>query len=566
MGGRCAVWGSVLVAVVGCTSSSGGPPTGSPDGGDRDAARPDASEGVPWTPTLCTARDAWVLYMADQEEENVEAFYVRRVADVPVGDPIRVSGDLDRVSDGPYAFGFSPDAGTIAMVARDAQLVGRLHVTRLSGLPPSPTQISGPFTLDGAVFGNGHAALVFRWSPDGTRFAYLADRGMDSNELWLADLDSDPPGLPQRLSIPPSDPDMSMFEFQWSADSTKILYRANHDSVTSRELFLVDLGGAVPAAPVKVNPDLEREQQAGGFLTPDGSTVVYLANDETLHHEVYVAYTDNPGTATRLTTGGGSQPTVSPDGTKLVYNQQIGDDLRIADLTTRPPTVRPEPLTGPDTQAFAGEIRWSPASTAILFLARFDAEIKANLYHVDVRGGSPTRINGPLPDGAGIRSFAWSPDGNFAMYEADQDEVSGIDLYLVDLRGPVPGAPIKLNATPEHPVEVTPVVTWSPDSRWLAYLADERIDGLRELFVVEIGAGPSEPVRLNHDLPAGEFIHSFRWSPDATRVIYQAGPNFQSEAWMVGLAAPGVAFRINGPFPDADRSVVRLEWGPCEQP
>jgi hypothetical protein len=68
---------------------------------------------------------------------------------------------------------------------------------------------------------------------------------------------------------------------------------------------------------------------------------------------------------------------------------------------------------------------------------------KLELYLVDVSGAAPSaplKVNAPLPPLGGIydepdaaRPFLWSPNGSQVVYKADQDANEVYELYVVDL-------------------------------------------------------------------------------------------------------------------------------------
>jgi Tol biopolymer transport system component len=66
-----------------------------------------------------------------------------------------------------------------------------------------------------------------------------------------------------------------------------------------------------------------------------------------------------------------------------------------------------------------------------------------------------------------------------------------------------------------------PVV--SPDGKWIAFRGDLDTENVFELYVMPVTGGPA--VRVNAPAVSGRYVYWFEWSPDGTRLAYNADPN-----------------------------------------
>lgn len=140
---------------------------------------------------------------------------------------------------------------------------------------------------------------------------------------------------------------------------------------------------------------------------------------------------------------------------------------------------------------------WSPDGERLVF-ACCTSEL-GHLFLVDGPGAEPVEL---APDTPGAANPAWSPDGSTIAFESIDDGA----LYLVDVSGPVPGAPRLLGVPGAAP-------SWSPDGGRVAYFAEH--GGNLDIFTVT--ADGTNIKRLTRD---GAPDYSPRWSPDGRRIAF----------------------------------------------
>ncbi|MEO1175491.1 MAG: hypothetical protein AAFX94_26110, partial [Myxococcota bacterium] len=99
-------------------------------------------------------------------------------------------------------------------------------------------------------------------------------------------------------------------------------------------------------------------------------------------------------------------------------------------------------------------------------------------------------MNGPLVDGGDVGNFAWSPDGTQMAYIADQ-EVSGVpELFVANADGT---AGLKVHPNLSSGQEIR-VFRWAPDGTKIAYLGDQDMAGVFELYTVDPDGENNQPV------------------------------------------------------------------------
>ncbi len=107
---------------------------------------------------------------------------------------------------------------------------------------------------------------------------------------------------------------------------------------------------------------------------------------------------------------------------------------------------------------------------------------------------------------------ALSPDGKLAVYpvtrfDAENDKGEA-DLFMVPTAG---GRPQRLTSMKGNEAEPT----FSPDGRWIAFVAKRGDDTQSQLYV--IGTGGGEAIRVS-DVPTG--VSAPKWFPDSRRIAF----------------------------------------------
>ncbi len=199
----------------------------------------------------------------------------------------------------------SPDGSRIAYVRRSMDVMK--DSTRGSiWLIDSTGENHRPLLADTASYSSP------RWSPDGTRLAYITAAGVHGAELYVIWLDGGQSALLTQLPSAPSN-------LSWSPDGTKIAFSALVESKAPKLATQPKAPkGATWAPGVTVIERLNYKSDGAGFLK-NGFSHVFVVPSE-------------GGTPSQLTKGNfnhGGQLSWSPDGSRIVFAANRSNNFEI---------------------------------------------------------------------------------------------------------------------------------------------------------------------------------------------------------------------------------------------
>jgi Tol biopolymer transport system component len=184
----------------------------------------------------------------------------------------------------------------------------------------------------------------------------------------------------------------------------------------------------------------------------------------------------------------------------------------------------------------------------LAYLADETTDNVVELFVVDLSApGVSTTLNGPLVNGGDVTSgLVLSPDGSMIAYRADQLLNDVFELFVVDLANP--GVTTRINRNPASGGDVlSDAFLFSPASDAVAYVADEDTNNINELYLVEL-ASPAVSIKLNAPLlAAGSLTGAIAFSPDGARLVYTADQDTAAviELYQVDRSAPGDTVKLN---------------------
>lgn len=162
----------------------------------------------------------------------------------------------------------------------------------------------------------------------------------------------------------------------------------------------------------------------------------------------------------------------------------------------------------------------TPAGDQVIYLARKDNALIAELYSVPIAGGASTKLNGVLIPGGNVLDFQLSADGAQVAYRADQigDEV--FELFVVPVGG---GIATQISGVLVPGGDVTENYGFHSNGTNVVYIADQDTDDLNEVYSVTLGVPGT--IKINSFLGPMEDALDFQFFPVANRIIYRANHN-----------------------------------------
>ena len=357
---------------------------------------------------------------------------------------------------------------------------------------------------------------------------------------------------------------------QWSPDGTKLAFLATLATNNIPELYVVEVGGT---ATTPISAPLDEGYNIFYFeWSPNSEYIAYATTFEDFDgaNDAYTVQVDDASTAKLifgvpaplLGAGDGLREIVwSPDSTRLAftadYNTPFVQDLYTIDVDGNNP-ISVTTLTDND-DVVRYSYSWSSTSNKLAFRVQSNpgggAPLVAELYSVDRASAVESKLNGGLVEGGSVRSYQWSPNGSRLAYIADQ-EIDGLDQLYAMVADPT-GNPSKIESGDLH---VSSEIKWSPDSRKIAFRV---VDGEDTNAIYRYDIDDQETIPL---VTEGDF-NAFSWSPNSDFLVYLSSIGIDdviSRKLFTVQANGGGIDQLNS-LTTSNGNIIKYQWAPLGQ-
>ncbi|MAL08169.1 MAG: amidohydrolase [Maricaulis sp.] len=430
------------------------------------------------------------------------------------------------VSEGTWmSLDVSPDGQTIAF-----DLLGDIYTMPITGGPA--TQISSGLPWE----------IQPRFSPDGSRIAFISDRGGGDN-LWIMNPDGS-----DRIQVS-NETFRLLNNPAWSPDGQYIAARKHFTTTRSAgtgEIWMYHVSGGSGVRLVERPSEQFQKELGEPVFSPDGRYVYYTQNVTPGNTFIYaqdsntdlfniLRYELETGEIETAVSGAGGavRPAPSPDGRYMAFvrrwrSGEPGQDRQMHGLWLKDlgsgeerriyDDLDPDMMETWGVTGLYPNMDWMPDSSGIVFWAG------GQIHRIGVDGGEAQTIPFQVNDTRAVidpprpqvevapatfqtrmpRFAVVSPNGGQVVFE------SLGRLYVMDAGG---GTPQRLTRSDEDRRELFP--TWSPDGRTLAFVTwtDDGLGTIRT-----IGANGR-----NERAVTSERGHYFRprFSPDGQTLVFE---------------------------------------------
>ncbi|MEO0983309.1 MAG: S9 family peptidase [Pseudomonadota bacterium] len=304
---------------------------------------------------------------------------------------------------------------------------------------PVNVGLAGQDPADIARYLLASGAAAPRLSPDGRHIAYRSSVSGE-RQLWVVSAEG---GQPRRLTY-----GSGVTFFRWMPDSESLIYGADNDGDERESYFRIAADGSSEEA---LLPAVSNGFRSFGDISRDGRRLVFASTERNgLDFDIYA--TDLDRGETRLVyegTYGFAARALSPDGSKLVVAETVGEDsdnLHLLDIDTGELST----LSAPEPRAnhTDGGVAWAPDGSGFYFASNKDREFNAIVYY-DMASGASETLTQPSRDATDVQLCG--PGGRYLVFSVNDDGF--YDIWAQDLADR--GRPVRPPALPEGVYDIS---------------------------------------------------------------------------------------------------------------
>ena len=355
-----------------------------------------------------------------------------------------------------------------------------------------PTEEGEPFRILSEFRGD----VLGGWSPDMRMFAFFS---VVDSSLWVVPISPDtsrPTGAPKRIVEKVFRDGKGRMGVRWSPDSKWLPFPSDREG--NADIWIVSPDGKEL---VRLTDDPMPETEPR--WSPDGRSIIYfkrLPNDS--EYEIWCIPPKGGSPEKLASTEPISGVSYSPDGKWLGFRRWKWTEkgrinevalLRLSDMREFGVPI-PEEVEKP--------IAWSPDSKQVIFF-KTGYDWRSSLRVVNAYGGPWVELG--KERGLVAYEQFWTSDGERIITDGDTD-----CWWIIPTKG---GTPVRLELNPEPKPRKFTFPSFSPDLTKSAYLTE---DGILWVFPISIDQAKAtgEPVEAGRNLVT-KGVCNVSWSPDS---------------------------------------------------
>ena len=421
------------------------------------------------------------------------------------------TGDLQRLTfdDGlDQLDAWSRDGRWIYFSSTSRDIAGMNDIFRVNAQGGTPMQVSADRYVN---------EFFAAPSPDGAGLAFTA-RGIasgqwwrnghshiDESEIWLM-RDINSPASYERLTERGAKEMWPM----WGADGQTIFYMSDRSGAEN-------IWARAPGRAARQVTQFRRGRALWPSISADGRTIVFerdfriwrldTSNGQASEIPITLRGASAAPAVERLRLNDQIQEIVlSPDGRKIAF--VVRGEIFAAAAREGGDAARVTNTPAPESQ-----ITWAPDSQRIVYVS--DRDGMPHLYLYNFATNTETQLTSSAN---ADHTPQFAPDGRLIAFGRDGRELRVIDPATRQERLLATGA------LGRPPVSAARPFVWSPDSRWLAYMATGERLFTNASIVAAAGGGAARPVSFLSNVGS----NTISWSPDGTFLLLDTGQRTES--------------------------------------
>jgi Tol biopolymer transport system component/DNA-binding winged helix-turn-helix (wHTH) protein len=498
--------------------------------GEGNPVRVTASPAHDWQPDWARAWNRLVF----RSERDGGGLYV-----VPV-----LGGNERKISSFGYRPRWSPDGRQILFYSSfmhyNTVEIPKVFVVGLDGNPPR--EVLSPFLTE-------FNSLRVAWHPDGERLSVWGDHRQQGWSFWTVPLTGLARGVRSELSAEVrerlKDADVTLTDFQWSPTGRTLYFEGDSQSV--RNIWKVEVEPQSMrwiSGPERLTTGTG--QDANLAVSPDGRKLALTVCSThtrlwSLPFDPATGRVNAQGQPITAADVNAHFPDLSPAGERLVFRAQRAgkEELREKSLKDGRETV----LVSDDFSRTRP--RWSHDGLRLAYL-RFrplnPERTRIERSFVMLSVGSSDEQTLASSDTISDVPYDWTADGNWVLTSTERQSPGrrGLGLFPV---AAAPHAETQMRVLTSHPEQNLYQARFSPDDRWVSFIAAKAVEaGISTIYVIPAAGGEWKRITEGK-----YFDDKPRWSPDGRKIYFISNRTGFLNVWGIGFD-PASGEAIGQPF------------------